>query len=186
MPVIHTPRLQLRPLGPADEAFYCRLYADPAVMRHVAAPLSPEAASRAFRLLLRQVRQQPPRTQAWVIFERAVAAEAGLLALGDSGGTGETAELGTMVLPAHQRRGIAHEAQAALLDVVLDSHRLQVVWSRHAPANVAAAALKGKLGFLRLDDNATGEQETRWQMTRARWQAHGRSWAGMAEIARDR
>ena len=52
MRTLETPRLILRPLQASDETCYCDLYTDAGVMRHIAAPLSPKAALRAFQRTL--------------------------------------------------------------------------------------------------------------------------------------
>ena len=174
---LDTSRLQLRPIETADVALYARLYGDPAVMRHVGEPLSAAAANRAFEATLRQVRQNPPPLHVWILSEPAAAADIGLLALARPDPTAATAELGTMLLGPGQGRGLAAEAQEAVLDQEFRSGRLQLVWSRHAPENRAAAGLMLRLGFARMD--AAGTQE-RWQMTSARWRARYRNSAGVA------
>ena len=174
---LNTPRLQLRPIEAADAALYARLYGDPVVMDHVAEPLSAAAAARAFAAILRQVRHSPPPLRVWILREPAAAADVGLLALARSQVTAETAELGTMLLGAGQGRGLAAEAQEAVLDHEFRSGSLQLVWSRHAPANHAAAGLMLKLGFARME--AAGNEQ-RWQMTSARWRARDRISEGMA------
>ena len=183
MHCLKTPRLQLRPIEAAEVALYVRLYGDPAVMHHIAEPLSAAAAARAFEATLRQVRQYPPPLQVWILCEPAAAAEVGLLALARPHATAETAELGTMLLGPGQGRGLAAEAQEAVLDHEFRSGRLQLVWSRHAPANRAAAALMLKLGFARTDAPVT---EERWRMTSVRWRARNPISEGMAHADADR
>lgn len=174
---IETPRLQLRPIDAADAALYCRLYADPVVMHHIAEPMSANAAARAFAAILRQVRQAPPLLQAWILSETAAAADIGLLVLARPYATARTAELGTMLLGAAQGRRLAAEAQEAVLDREIGSGTLQLVWSRHASANRAAARLMLKMGFARIQAGGT---ETRWQMTAMRWRARIRLAEGVA------
>ena len=183
MHCLKTPRLQLRPIEAADAALYVRLYGDPAVMHHIAEPLSAAVAARAFEATLRQVRQYPPPLQVWILWEPAAAADVGLLALARPHATAGTAELGTMLLGAGQGRGLAAEAQEAVLDQEFRSGRLQLVWSRHAPENRAAAGLMLKLGFARTEAAAT---EERWQMTSAGWRARNRVSEGMAHTDADR
>ncbi|MBK9657663.1 MAG: hypothetical protein IPO66_20430 [Rhodanobacteraceae bacterium] len=47
-PELRGSRLDLRPLAAADEELYCAIYTDTELMRLVAAPLSADAAQRAF------------------------------------------------------------------------------------------------------------------------------------------
>jgi RimJ/RimL family protein N-acetyltransferase len=76
---LHTPRLHLRPLVPADERLYCGLYTDPAVMRHVADPLTPGAALRAFGAVLKQVSADPPQARYWILCPRDGGGGLGLM-----------------------------------------------------------------------------------------------------------
>ena len=178
-----TTRLQLRPIEAADEALYVRLYADPAVMHHIAEPLTAAAAARAFKATLRQARQNPAPLQAWILSERVAPADIGLLALARPHAAAGAAELGTILLGAGQGRGLAAEAQEAVLDQEFSSGRLQLAWSRHAPENRAAAGLMLKMGFARTD--AAGA-ERRWQMTSERWRARNRISGGVAHADADR
>ena len=47
-PELRGSRLDLRPLAAADEELYCAIYTDIELMRLVAAPLTADAAQRAF------------------------------------------------------------------------------------------------------------------------------------------
>lgn len=178
MHCLQTPRLQLRPIEAGDAALYARLYADPEVMHHIAEPLSADATARAFEATLRQVRQNPPSLQVWILSETAAAADVGLLALARATPTAQTAELGTMLLGAGQGRALAAEAQQAVLDQEFGSGRLQRVWSRHAPENRAAARLMLKLGFSPI--GRVGP-ELRWQMTSEHWRTRNRVSESVAE-----
>ena len=164
-----TPRLDLRPIGEGDASLYCRLYTDPGVMRHIAVPLSTEAAQRAFAAVLRKVRQSPPPLRVWVLVEREVHTEVGILALMHRRDRDDALELGAMLLAAAQGRGLAAEAQTRMLDDHFSGSACPV-WSRNAASNVAAAAVRRKLGFVP-DPAVVGKSgEMRWSMTRQRWQ----------------
>lgn len=166
-----TPRLHLRPLGEGDEALYCRLYTDPDVMRHIAVPLSAEAAQRALRAASRLMRQAAPSMRLWVLSERDSSVDIGILALIRHGDMADAAEMGTMLLVAGQGRGLAAEAQAALMDRLFRVPEFRMVWSRHAPDHGAVVGVKLKLGFVRAKPGDAGNHEVRWQMTRERWRA---------------
>lgn len=166
---LKTPRLHLRPIREGDASLYCRLYTDPEVMRHVAAPLSAEAAQRAFAAVLRKARQAAPPLRVWVLVERELRTEVGILAMIRDADAADSMELGTMLIAEGQGRGLAAEAQAALLARLFsDVPRLRMVWSRHAPANAAVVGLKLKLGFIRVESSG---EEVRWQLTHERWLA---------------
>ncbi len=75
-----------------------------------------------------------------------------------------------MLFPGAQGHGLAAEAQSSLLDWLFDSTGIGAVWSRNAATNLAAAAVRTKLGFLQVSAGRQGEL-ARWEMTGARWQA---------------
>ena len=184
----NTPRLHLRLMDEGDEALYCRLYADPETMRHVAAPLSVEAARRSFRAACRQ---QSARVQRWIVCERGSDDGSGD-GIDDGIGlvglflAGDEAELGIMLLAGAQGRGYAAEAIAGMADRVFASPALRLLRTRQAPGNTAVVALMLKLGFEGPEaEPAVAPTGLHWRMTRARWLGRGAA-AGMARTAAKR
>ena len=110
-----TARLHLRPIGEGDEALYCGLYTDPDLMRHIAAPMTLEAAKRSFGAACRQ---QSWMKQRWILLERSSAVPISIGQLGlfvDADATqGASAEIGVMLLDDWQKRGYAAEAIMAM------------------------------------------------------------------------
>ncbi len=78
---IETARLSLRRLAVGDRAFYCGLYADPAVMRLVGPPLDRARALRAFERLHAGSANSAPGFRVWVIHERGCPEPIGLCGL---------------------------------------------------------------------------------------------------------
>src|SRR5690606_37537849 len=103
-----TGRLDLRPLGDGDRPLYVSLYTDANVMRHVGAPLSVEAASRAFEAVRRQMHRDPPKAWYWTACLRGPGREAGVLGLAVDAGRG-SAEFDMLFLPCGQGEGHATE-----------------------------------------------------------------------------
>lgn len=165
MHAFDTARLHLRPLGAADEALYCRLYTDPGVMRHIAAPMTALAAHRSFHAACKQ---QAPQRQRWILSERATGASIGLLGLFVDG---EAAEIGLMLVTPAQGRGYAGEGLAAMIDRSFASMLLGLLWTRHASDNGAIRSVLRKLGFVGADPMDTQPAQLRWHMTRAVWLA---------------
>lgn len=165
-----TARLHLRPIGEGDAALYCQLYTDPGLMRHIAAPMTHEAATRSFGLARRQ---QSWAKQRWILVDRsnAVPAYIGLLGLFVDADTtdGASAEIGVILLQRWQGRGFAAEAIMGMAGRVFGAGVLDRLWTRHAPDNRMATALMEKLRFQpgSLDD-ATPPQQ-RWILPRSRW-----------------
>lgn len=176
MLIFETQRLHLRPLGKSDEALYCDLYTDTELMRHIGAPLTVEAALRSFRVACRLATRDGVSAQRWVLLEQGSPAAIGMLSLIADQADSDEAEVGLMLRAHRQRRGVAVAAIGAVADRVFtpadaDDPDLRLIWSRHAPGNVAAARLMLRMGFLRQPTSGPGQAEVRWQMTRDRWKA---------------
>lgn len=191
MSVFETPRLHMRPLGETDEALYCHLHTDPEVMRHIGAPMSAEAAQRSFRAACRLATREGAAAQRWVVAEHGSAAAIGLLALIGDEAAADQAEVGLMLRPDRQRRGVAVAAIGAIADWAFDpacsdGPDLRLLWTRHAPDNVAAMRLMRRMAFLRQDPRSPDPDEIRWQMPRDRWHAHRGIAADVAETPADR
>jgi RimJ/RimL family protein N-acetyltransferase len=163
---LDTPRLQLRPLEPGDEALYVRLYSDPVSMARIAEPQTPEAAARGFRAALAAQAQVPPQRLFWVMHERVLHQDVGLLGLDlDEPGGGE---VGALIPPEHQGRGYATEAIAALADHAFGTLGLQRLHTRHAAGHGLAHGLMQGLGFLP-GEPEPGPHPQRWSLTPERW-----------------
>jgi len=148
--------VRLRPLGPGDEAFYCGLYTDAALMAHVGPPLSPAAARRSFAAALREAEPRVPLRRRWIIL--AEGREAGMIALlGDAC----EAEMGCLVLPRCQGRGVSRGAVIALASLAFAELGLARLHARCALDNAAAVAVLGRAGFTRRAD-ASGEACWEW------------------------
>jgi RimJ/RimL family protein N-acetyltransferase len=174
-----TARLHLRPIGEGDEALYCGLYTDPDLMRHIAAPMTLEAAKRSFGAACRQ---QSWMKQRWILLERSSAVPISIGQLGlfvDADATqGASAEIGVMLLDDWQKRGYAAEAIMAMAERVFGAGTLDLLWTRHAPDNALATGLMQKLHFQRgTMDDATPPQR-RWTLPRSQW-LQGRARAGV-------
>ena len=180
-----TDRLHLRPLGTRDEVFYCGLYTDPGMMRHIATPMSPEAALRSFRAVLKQ---QGASRMVWTIAEHG-RPECGILGVMPKD---VTAEVGVMLLPQGRARGFAAEAIDAVANVIFGTGRFEWLWTRHAAANVPAAALMRRMGFEPFEPidapplpAGMPAEQVYWRLTQVAWTA-ARKPAAMATVQRSR
>lgn len=167
IPTLDTPRLRLRPLADGDQALYCRLYGDATVMQRIGPPQSPADARRGFASALRMTATESPGRRFWVMQDRAFDQALGLIGLSpdDAGG----AEVGVLLDAAHQGRGLATEAIAALAAHAFGELALQRLHTRHDAAHALAAGLMRTLGF-EPTATAAGPQGWRWQLTAQAWQ----------------
>lgn len=174
MQTFDTPRLHLRPLGEADEVLYCQLYTDPELMRHIAAPMSIEAAQRSFRTACKQ---QVPRPQRWIISERATHHDIGLLGL-VRGAPGP--EIGVMLLAHGHGRGYGRESTAGMVDRVFSARIEQVICARQSVVdNPTVIRMMLRLGFTPLPPTDAKPLGGEWELTCDQWLARRAS----AEVA---
>jgi [ribosomal protein S5]-alanine N-acetyltransferase len=165
-PAFGTSRLQVRPLAEDDEALYCNLYSDPDLMRHIAAPMSVEAARMSFRAALNQ---QLPHHQRWIISERETGHDVGLLGLI---GSGDGPEIGVMLLGPFHKYGYGTEAMAGMVKHAFTTTALQVITARQAVAdNPTVIRMMVKLGFRPLPPTGDKPLGGDWELSRQRWQA---------------
>lgn len=156
MPIpLHTPRLVLRYLAPADAETLFAYRSDPAVaVMQGWAPASRSEAD-AFIARLAQIPFASPGTWSQV---GIVEAQSDLL-IGDFGAhvdaAGDAGEIGYTIAPAFHRRGYATEAITAALAELAGLHGIRHFIARVAPGNIPSIALLTRLGFV--EDGAIGE-----------------------------
>lgn len=168
-------KIDLRLLASGDVALYAALYGDPGTMAFVAAAQDPHQLTRSFASTCRANTATPPRRRTWVIHERGAARDLGLIGLvWDAATTDDRqgAELGVVLPPALQGRGIASAAIAALAHHAFGPLGLQRLHTRHDSAHGPAGGLMSRLGFLRTRAE-DGPRGWRWELTPERWSAHG-------------
>jgi RimJ/RimL family protein N-acetyltransferase len=176
MDEFETARLRMRPLMASDQGFYCGLYTDAGMMRHIAQPMSADAALRSFETVLEM---QGKQRLTWVIHERESQLARGILGVFPAGCQ---AEVGVMLVPEAQARGFAAEVISAIADRLLLETSVERLWTRHAAANRAACVLMQKMTFDRCDDGQPPE-EMRWQLTRRMW-SRGKGTVAAVESSR--
>jgi len=172
--ILEGPRIRLHPFSHGDLDMYVGLYTDAGVMRHIGTPQLPEVARRAFAAVLRQVSLPVPPACYWRIAWRTGGLpDAGLIAmLLDADRQG--AEIGLLLWPHSQDRGVAREAIAAVADRAFSAEApLATLWTRHTEDNVLVDSLMRRLGFAPDGEIETGPErllQPRWRTSREHWQ----------------
>jgi RimJ/RimL family protein N-acetyltransferase len=165
-----TSRLHLRPIGECDQALYRQLYTDPELMRHIAEPMTADAATRSFDAARRQ---QSWSKQRWILVDRLSTVPTGIGILGlfvDADTTdGASAEIGVMLREEWQCRGLAAEAIMAMAGRMFGAGALDRIWTRHAPGNPLARGLMEKLRFQPMEPADAPPSQMRWALPRSRW-----------------
>jgi len=162
-----TARLRMRPLDRRDEPLYCELYSTPALMRNIASPMTPEAASRSFAVACRL---QSPRPQRWIATEKQSGEDVGLLGLI---GQGDGPEIGVMLLAQVHGCGMGTEAMAGLASWAFTHLPLQRISARQSVAdNPPVVRMMLRLGYTPLPATIDRPEGGDWMLERAHWASH--------------
>lgn len=147
-------RLTLSALSVNDKALYFSVMTNPGCMSYVGAPLTPGQAQRSFNAALELTRQQPPRRFYLKVVCRTTAQPVGIAAINQLDLTERTADIGRMLLPAWQGKGLGTEL-SQLLVRWLHTELNITGFSKHIRVgNLAAIQSALKLGFV-LDSTST-------------------------------
>lgn len=148
---LHTPRLLLRELSPADLEAVHRLHSLPEVDEFNTLGI-PEAVETTERLLTDWLAQRAatPRTAYVFAVQRTADHEfVGLMALTLGKATFKNAEVWYKLLPAHWGQGLTTEALRALLAFGFNRLRLHRIEAGCAVENPASARVLEKAGMTR-------------------------------------
>ncbi|MET0237661.1 MAG: GNAT family N-acetyltransferase [Kibdelosporangium sp.] len=145
-PTMRTERLVVRPLGEADRKDVREMFSDPAVTRFLSKDA--QRPGWADEMIDRRLAFDGPAGMGhW-----AFVADEILVGIGHLRPSaelpGEVAEIGWYLGTAHQGRGLATEAAAALRDLGLHTLRVPAVWALVHRHNTASAKLSERLGFI--------------------------------------
>lgn len=147
--VLNTRRFCLTPLVASDEKEHMRLYTDPQVMHFVRRPMSEKAAKQQFDREMQMNQQTPPSLLTWSIRPQGAKQFAGVAYIFWHDESKRQAEMGVMLLPEQQGRGIANEIIPCLLNYAFKELAVRQVWAKTHPANSAGCKTLQKSGFKR-------------------------------------
>ena len=136
------------------------------MMAQVGAPLSGDAAHIAFDRTCRANTEATLRYRCWVITASMDGSVAGLLGLGRKA---DVVEIGGMILPEWQGRGISGHAFPLGMQVAFSDPAVLHMMIRYRSANVLAAGLMYKIGFKKIADAHPDDGMERWWLTREDW-----------------
>jgi len=176
MRTLETPRLILRPLLPEDAAFYCLLHSGADVMRHIASPLTPDAATRAFQSALQRNSAHDDRDRCWGIARRGTERLIGLIGwhVQRAPGSLKAGHVGAILGRDAQGSGVSVEAGTALMNHAFEACQFDLLVTQHQIVHTYAARMMAKLGFERQPAAADTASEVTWRMSIQCWAAiHG-------------
>lgn len=156
-PVLTTPRLVLRQMRAGDAPHLFVMRADPAVMKYIPRPLAQTEADALAIIDMSNDRALKNEGINWAITEKGKDELIGTIGLVQIEKEHFRAEVGYMLHPAHQGKGLMKEALITVMDYgfhVLKAHSLAAIID---PGNTASAMLLEKCGFVKeahLKENA--------------------------------
>lgn len=162
---LRSQRLDLRPLCAEDEAKYAALFTSPEIMADVGPALGRDEAASAFGKSLQMMSQPTPGAWLWLASTRSGAEDIGLFGLVMRAGR---PEIGAMVIPEHQGRGLAYEALSHVRDFGFSQLDLAAQFGHQLPSNRRSIGLMLKLGF---DQVQVGSAKIHWRLDRDAWVA---------------
>jgi len=148
--------MELRPYSDADRALTEALELDPEVMRELGGPADPADMARIHRMRVETVANGE-----WyfVIVPEPSGPPAGAIGIWESSLSGfPIHEIGWMVLPAFQGRGIASEALAEIISRARDDGRFERIHAFPGVSNAPSNSLCRKSGFV-----ATEERQVKFR-----------------------
>lgn len=164
-----------------DRALYVALYAASAVMAHIGEAMSPDAAAEMFEKSVRCNRDPAALARYWRVDDLRSGEAVGIVALVRKASAPDRGELGVMLLPRWQNRGVGLPALAGAVDGVIAGRWLgevDLLIGRHAARNPNAGRLTEALGFERQPDDGSGS--VRWYLRRCDWCARRDAWPSAA------
>lgn len=171
-PTIQSERLSMRSLTSADEAFYCSLYEDAQVMRHVGAPLAHQEALEGFRQCLDGMSKAAFERRIVVLLDRASQQPIGISSIRLLRGARGHAEVGTLLKPDIQDKGFALECSTALITQAFTRPQVATLVAHSSEGNTAVERLLTELGFTRGHTRAARDDQparTSWTIDRDTW-----------------
>lgn len=171
-------RLRARLVDDRDRALYRALYSDAGVMAHVGTTLDPGAVDALFAKVCGANARTPAMARYWRVDAAGADDPIGQVSMLRDAGDPRCADLGVMLLPQWQNRGVGLSALAGLVDALLSERwplGLEALTARHAAENPNAGRLTGALGFVVASTDDAGVlwrlDRRDWPQARARWPA---------------
>ncbi|PPJ42554.1 MULTISPECIES: GNAT family N-acetyltransferase [unclassified Pseudoxanthomonas] len=150
----------LRALARADEALYVQVHASPEAMRHVGDPLDVVTARSRFSRAIELASAADTTYRMWTVVVPGEEAGIGISLLMT---TGPCAEIGIMLLPAWQRRGIGRRVLDAMVEYGFDRLGLPAIESRQRNGNMGWQRVMEQSGFKRIEGTPMPHEWLGWR-----------------------
>lgn len=153
----------LRPLGARDEDLYLRLHASDQAMRYVSDTVDTETARVRFVAACRLTAVADPAYWIWTVSMSGHAEDAGIASLMASDAC---AEIGMLLLPEWQGRGLGTHAVRRLVEYGFEALGVARIESRQRAGNIGWQRLMERSGFERVEAAIIRPDWLRWRRDR--------------------
>lgn len=143
--------LSFRLLTSIDEALFCQLFSDAAVMRFISEPFPDRKAQTSFHLATR-INNDELFTRLYLVVEHNNT-EIGIAAINKIERATGIVEIGRMLLPQYQRSGLGRRLSMALTNRLAAVHGMKTIEKYIDPRNVAAITSAVNVGYKPTENN---------------------------------
>lgn len=142
-----TARLSLQPVDKSSLALLARLYGCDKTMRYIAPPFSLHQTESMLNLMLNQHKQQQYSSLILIIKNKVTADNYGICGLPNLELSNKKAEVGVMLLPIGQGKGVVVEVVRALVAKLINLG-IETIYMQIDPQNKAAIFAATKSSFI--------------------------------------
>lgn len=162
-PILTAGPVRLNPLCVQDEDLYLRLHASVETMRHVSALMDADTARLRFSEACRLTESSDPTYWIWSVSMSDQARGVGIVSLMAGA---SSAEVGMMLLPEWQGRGLGKHAIRAITEYGFSTLGVARVESSQRAGNVGWERLMERSGFMRVQGAIISQDWIGWRRDR--------------------
>jgi ribosomal-protein-alanine N-acetyltransferase len=162
-PILTAGPVRLHPICVQDEDLYLRLHASVETMRHVSAVVDADTARLRFSAVCRLTESSDPTYWIWSVSLSNQARDVGIASLMASA---SSAEVGMMLLPEWQGRGVGKHVIQAITEYGFCTLGVARVEARQRARNVGWERLMERSGFMRVQGGIISQDWIRWRRDR--------------------
>jgi len=155
-----TERLIIRPIEEQDREFYCSLYMDEKIMRHIGPAFTREQANKAFDLTFKPSVKAKDFIKTWAIIDKSTSQSIGIQALSWKEPTtnnlfeqSSAPEIGIMLDRSSNGKLYPEEAMGALVEFCFKQTSSPQIKAQYFSSNFATKRFVKKLGFITEETN---------------------------------
>lgn len=150
---IDSEQLRLAPLCQHDVALYCQLMCNQQALCYIHPPLTHDAALQSFNRSLACNLRAAPIRYIYTVQLRQGGDAIGIAALNSLDVTAKHADIGRILLPQWQAKGLGTELSSALMAALTEAFDIRCFIKKIREDNVPAMLSANKLGFVKTTEH---------------------------------